>query len=272
VLTHWLFLEQWLSNKANPILVRVTRQQFRNRRFVILFLGLLFLSTSVVIIFCSRSATEQVIFRSGAVPFAILTSLWFLIINMQALENFSAIKEEANDNTWDLLKVSRVGASDVISGYCLVNLLFSQLYGAALSPFIVISYFFGGISMANIILVLIAVPFIGVTMGLFGIFFGALASSIGGGVFFRMVLMVIVIISWLISVVFFANVEIAARITPFTSTNIAEGIVAIATILLLWVIVMFALWTTSSDLLKSNSFPAYQPKRNSVKYQRENQD
>ena len=166
-----------LVDRCNPMLVRVVRQELRNRAFISIFLILLAggaIAAMVVAAITSERASGEVsrgLF--AAIAFGWCFALWLA----QPMGCFRAVSTERGDDTWDLLELTGLRPPKVISGLLMASLVQSLLYTSALAPFIVMAYLLRGIDLMAVIFALVIVPLGGVAASALAVFAACLGPN-----------------------------------------------------------------------------------------------
>ncbi len=134
----------WLS----PILVKELRQGLKSRVFVgsfivmqvvmILTMGLRLLEQS------ERGAAS-----GGGFDTFFWAMLWLPLLLLMPARGLGAVSEEARTNTFDLVQLTRMTAFRIALGKWLALVAQSLLLVAALLPYVVLRYYFGGVDVLN---------------------------------------------------------------------------------------------------------------------------
>lgn len=169
-------LAAWISDRANPMLVRCVRQELRSKTFLGLFV-LLLVVCAIAAIASAGASTDNANSRMGSTLFSVLAWAWSLVVVIQALSTFQSVTRERNEDTWDLLDLTGMGPRPVLRGLLLANLVQSQLYTAALAPFLVMAYLLRGIDLLTIAFALVVVPLLGVAASTLAVFLAAIGNS-----------------------------------------------------------------------------------------------
>lgn len=166
-----------LVDRSNPMLVRVVRQELRNRSFISVFMLLLVgaaISAMVVAaIATDRAAVELSRGLFGTIAFGWAFALWLV----QPMGCFRAITTERSEDTWDLLELTGLRPMRVVSGLLLASLVQSVLYTSALAPFMVMAYLLRGIDLMMVLFALVVVPLGGVAAAALAVFAACLGPN-----------------------------------------------------------------------------------------------
>ncbi len=173
----------WLSDRANPMLVRCIRQELRSKTFLGVFVLLLVVSAIAAIASAAASA-DQVNSQVGRNLFSVLGWAWSLVVVIQAMSTFQSVIRERNEDTWDLLDLTGMGPRPVLRGLLLANLVQGQLYTAALAPFLVMAYLLRGIDLLTIAFALVFVPLAGIAASTLAVFFASIGNNKPARAFF----------------------------------------------------------------------------------------
>ncbi len=161
----------WLSN-ANPVLVKELRGRMRGARaFVILTVFLLVLAVPTTLLYLTVASTVrfdqfnagQTIGKTlflGIVTVALIQVL--IVVPGQAA---SALTSEKERETYDLLISTLLPPWKIIIGKLLAALAYALLLIVAVIPFMALSFFFGGVTVLEVVLALLGLI---VTVVLFG--------------------------------------------------------------------------------------------------------
>ncbi len=173
----------WISDRANPMLVRCIRQELRSKTFLGVFV-LLLVVCAIAAIASAGVSTDNPNSRMGSTLFSVLAWAWSLVVVIQAMSTFQAVTRERNEDTWDLLDLTGMGPRSVLRGLLLANLVQSQLYTAALAPFLVMAYLLRGIDLLTIAFALIVVPLLGSAASTLAVFLASIGNSKPARAFF----------------------------------------------------------------------------------------
>ncbi len=176
-----------IADRANPMLVRCLRQELRSKTFIGVFV-LLLVVCAIAAIVSAAAATDHANARMGSTLFSVLAWAWSLVVVIQGISTFQAVTRERNEDTWDLLDLTGLGPRSVLRGLLLANLVQSQLYTAALAPFLVMAYLLRGLDLLTIAFTLIMVPLSGIAVSTLAVFLAAIGNSKPARAFFGGVL------------------------------------------------------------------------------------
>lgn len=161
----------WLAN-AHPVLVKELRGRMRGgRAFLILTVFLLVLAVPTTLLYLV--AAENVRFNSLNAGQTIGKTLFLGIVFIALVQVMivvpgqaaAAITSEKERETYDLLISTLLPAWKIIIGKLFAALAYALLLIIAVIPFMAVSFFFGGVTMLEVVLALVGLF---VTVLLFG--------------------------------------------------------------------------------------------------------
>lgn len=161
----------WLSN-ANPVLVKELRGRMRGARaFVILTVFLLVLAVPTTLLYLTIAELNgstgfdagQTIGKSLFIGIVAIALIQVMIVVPGQSAN--ALTSEKERETYDLLISTLLPAWKIIIGKLLAALAYAVLLIIAVIPFMALSFFFGGVSVLEVVLALVGLL---VTVLLFG--------------------------------------------------------------------------------------------------------
>ena len=172
----------FITDRANPMLVRCVRQELRSRAFISVYLLLLAVAT-LAATFAAGWADAGQDQRAGQGLFGILAWAWSFVVAVQALGTFAAVTRERNEDTWDLVDLTGMRPGQVLRGLLLANLAHGQLYTAALAPFLAMSYLLRGLDLMTIVFALVTIPLAGIAASTLAVFCACLGNNKGSRAF-----------------------------------------------------------------------------------------
>ncbi|RIK87739.1 MAG: hypothetical protein DCC67_01465 [Planctomycetota bacterium] len=221
--TRWADAWQWLerrlvalTERANPILVKETRQALKSRQFLVTFI--IVLIGCWVVSFVGVAVVGPQIYYAASGPgllifyYAILALPLALIVPYTAFRSLAAEQEE---QTYDLLSITTLGSRQIVTGKLLSATVQMLVYLCAVSPCIAFTFLLRGVDalttammlamavLGSLMLCMMAlligavarakhtqiVTSVALVLGLFGAFVGAIslgtAILTGGSVVFR---------------------------------------------------------------------------------------
>ena len=166
-----------IGERANPILVRLVRQELRSRAFIGVFTVLLVAAmiASVVVGGFSESSEEGSAARG---LFLVLTWAWsFALVLVQPTTAFRTVSTERNEDTWDLVELTGMRPRLVLAGLLAAAAVQGVLYTSALAPFMLMAYLLRGLDLASIIACLVLVPMAGLAASSLAVFAACLGNN-----------------------------------------------------------------------------------------------
>lgn len=150
-------LARWadrLSDRVNPLIVKEVRQGLRTRIFWICF-TLLLLGCLVVSLIAYAVHREDVYETTGKAAFmayfGLLGFVSFLVLPYTA---YRSLLKERDDETWVLLTLTGLGPRRILRGKLGSSFTQALLYGSAVMPFLLLSYYLNGIDIPTILMVM----------------------------------------------------------------------------------------------------------------------
>jgi hypothetical protein len=241
-------LVRWISDRANPMLVRCIRQELRSKAFIGMFILLLVVST-IAAIASAGASTGEVNSQLGRTLFSVLGWAWSLVVVVQAISTFQSVIRERNDDTWDLLDLTGLGPRKVLRGLLLANMVQAQLYTAALAPFLVMAYLLRGIDLLTIGFALVVVPLAGVAGSTLAVFLASIGSSKAGRAFFGGILGLGLMGLWMSSAAAWFELRGVEWFLNRLVANSNEAWLALGICLNLWLAFVVAMLVLSGALM-----------------------
>jgi hypothetical protein len=166
-----------LVDRANPMLVRVVRQELRNRAFIAIFL-LLLLGAAIAAMVVAAIITDHGGPEISRGLFATIAIGWGLALWLaQPMGCFRAIATERGDDTWDLVELTGLRPLRVVGGLLLASLVQGLLYTSALAPFMAMAYVLRGIDLMLVLFGLVVVPLGSVAASALAVFAACLGPN-----------------------------------------------------------------------------------------------
>jgi len=144
-----------LSERANPILVKETRQALKSRQFVVTFL--IVLVACWIVSFVGVAIVGPQIYYAASGPgmliayYAILAFPLALIVPYTAFRSLAAEQEE---NTYDLLSITTLGSREIITGKLASAMVQMIVYLCAVSPCIAFTFLLRGVDAVTVAVLL----------------------------------------------------------------------------------------------------------------------
>ncbi len=186
-----------IGERANPILVRIVRQELRSRAFIGVFVVLLVAAmiASIVVGTFSDQAEEGMAARG---LFGVLAwAWWFALVVVQPTVTFLTVANERNEDTWDLVELTGMRPRKVLAGLLTASVVQSILYTSALAPFMLLSYLLRGLDLGTIVIVLLLVPLHGVAASTLAAFCACLGNNKATRALLAVLLIIGLVMLWL---------------------------------------------------------------------------
>lgn len=166
----WQIAWNWLSETANPIVVKEARQAFNSRQFTIAF-SFTLLAVLLWTIIAVVTQLPQLYYVPGGV---VMLSGFMVILAFPLLLTipFSAFRSmiiESEERTFELVSISALSAQQIVNGKMMSALLQSLVYLATLAPCFVITYLLRGVLLSSILYYLIFTLLLSIVLTAFGI-------------------------------------------------------------------------------------------------------
>ncbi|MCA9259513.1 MAG: hypothetical protein KDA61_09960 [Planctomycetales bacterium] len=166
-----------LVDRANPIVVKETRQALKSRQFVITFLVVL-LACWIASFAVVASIGPQIRYEAHGPTlfmwfYGILNAATFVIAPYTA---FRSLASEREDNTFDLLSISNLSSRQIISGKLWSAVLQIAIYFSAAAPFIAFTFLLRGIEVVDVAALLLLSAGTSLLLSVFGLLAGSLAN------------------------------------------------------------------------------------------------
>jgi hypothetical protein len=169
-------LADLVVERANPMLVRIVRQDLRNKAFTSVFVILL--AAAVIMAVIIASFADQGKEGSAGTLFGVLAWAWTFALGLvQPMGSFRAVSQERNEDTWDLVELTGMRPRQVLTGLMLASMVQGILYTSALAPFMVMAYLLRGLELTIILFALVMVPIWGSAASALGVFCACLGNS-----------------------------------------------------------------------------------------------
>lgn len=177
----WAWIEQRLialTERANPILVKETRQALKSRQFLVTFV--IVLLGCWIVSFVGVALVGPQIYYAASGPglliayYTILALPLALIVPYTAFRSLAAEQEEL---TYDLLSITALGARQIVTGKLLSATVQMLVYVCAVAPCIAFTFLLRGVD-ALTVAVLLAVAVLGSLMlCMISLLIGAIAKA-----------------------------------------------------------------------------------------------
>ena len=165
-----------LADRANPILVKETRQALKSRQFIVTFL--IVLLGCWIVSFVGVAIVGPQIYFAAAGPGMLAAYYTILIIPLTLVVPYTAFRSlaaEQEENTFDLLSITTLGSRQIVTGKLASALVQMVVYLSAVSPCIAFTFLLRGVD-AITVGILLAVAVLGsVGLSMMALLIGAIA-------------------------------------------------------------------------------------------------
>jgi hypothetical protein len=150
----------WLDDRFNPVLVKEVRQALRGKHFRSAFLFTVIVSVIVAVSIVLGSA-DAAAWNPIGPPFfvGIFACLTIAVVGFVPMAAFSSMGAEWEENTYDLLILSRLRPRHIVHGKLLGAGSQALLYFSIFTPYVAFTFLLGGVDLQ---LVLISVPLLAI--------------------------------------------------------------------------------------------------------------
>jgi ABC-type transport system involved in multi-copper enzyme maturation permease subunit len=167
-----------LTERANPILVKETRQALKSRQFVVTFL--IVLVACWIVSFAGVAIVGPQIYYA-AVGAEMLVAYYSILAFPLALivpyTAFRSLAAEQEDNTYDLLTITTLTSRQIVTGKLLSAVLQMMVYVSAVSPCIAFTFLLRGVDALTTVFLLGVVVLGSLGLSVFGLLVGAVARA-----------------------------------------------------------------------------------------------
>jgi ABC-type transport system involved in multi-copper enzyme maturation permease subunit len=178
-------LERLLDLVDDPILVKELRGAFRRRRYLYLHTGLLLVLGLALLgaIFVGHDVTQVEPSEVGKATFLVIlglqTALVFLLFPAVTC---TAVIEEREGASYDLLITTRLAPSRIVLGKLLAAVVYGFTFLVATLPLVAVTFLYGGISPGQIALAYAALAVTGGVCATYGLLVSSLSVGVGRAV------------------------------------------------------------------------------------------
>lgn len=166
------------GDRANPLLVRIVRQNLRNRAFLSVYFLLLAVGGLLSFIFAASSDAGHSDSDTGQQLFYSLLYLWgFSVIIAQSIMAYRSVVNERQDDTWDLIELSSLEPRHILRGLLYSALTQILMFTAALAPYMMMAYMLRGVDIRLLFFFFMLIPAFGITASVWSIFCACLANK-----------------------------------------------------------------------------------------------
>jgi len=159
-----------------PMLVKELRQGFRSLTFTALFIGFQLLLSFVLLAYTALSSSSNDV---GTLASKIIIGIYaFALLVAQPLRGANALASEINDNTIDLMVLTRLSAWKIAFGKWVSLVSQSALLAITVLPYLILRYFLGGMKLFPELLLVVLILFISASLTACSVGLSALKSLI----------------------------------------------------------------------------------------------
>ena len=154
----WQRMQEWLVrliDRANPILVKETRQALKSRQFILTFLITLLACWIASFAVVAIVGVDVFYVASGEqMLFVYCTILAFPLMLIVPFSAFRSISSEQEDNTFDLLSITSLTSRQIVIGKLGSAVVQILVYLSAVSPCIAFSFLLRGVEVLTVTILL----------------------------------------------------------------------------------------------------------------------
>jgi hypothetical protein len=218
--TGWARLENWLvglADRANPILVKETRQALKSRQFVVTFL--------VVLVACWIASFGVVASIGPQIRYAAAGGellIWYYAILSGALSvivpftAFRSLAAEQEENTYDLLSITTLSSRQIVSGKLWSAGAQMLIYLSAVTPFIGFTFLLRGVEVISVALLIVTAVLGSLGLSLVGLLLGTVAKLRHTQALVSVALVLLLVVC------FWGSVELAREVLSSSSTYLRQ--------------------------------------------------
>ncbi|TWT34260.1 ABC transporter permease [Blastopirellula retiformator] len=179
--SRWRRLDAWVeygSELINPILVKETRQALKSRQFAVTFT--LVLACGWAWSLLGVALNSPAIYYSANGPIMLVGYVDILLFPLIVIIPFTAFRSlagEREDGTYELLSISTLPPTQIISGKLGSAVLQMIVYLSALAPCVAFTYLLRGIDIITICVVMVAATFASVMLSMAGLLLATVTNS-----------------------------------------------------------------------------------------------
>lgn len=175
----WTAIEERLialTDRANPILVKETRQALKSRQFVVTFLIVLVACWIVSFVVVAQVGPE--IYYAAAGPQLLIWYYGILCFPLALIVPFSAFRSlaaEQEENTYDLLSITTLTSRQIVTGKLASAMVQMLVYLCAVSPFIAFTFLLRGVDAITLTVIIVAAVLGSLALSIVSLLVGAIA-------------------------------------------------------------------------------------------------
>lgn len=167
-----------LEQHLNPVLVKEVRQALRGKRFRGSFGFTVFAGLFVAISVLLANASTAVLRPIGSDFFiGTFSCLAVAVLAFVPLNAFNSMGAEFEENTFDMLVISRLRPRQIVLGKLLASGVLALLHFSAFGFFIVFAFLFGGINPSVVFFSLPALALLSLTISSLALCFSSLSQK-----------------------------------------------------------------------------------------------
>ncbi len=172
---------QRLADWLNPILVKEARQSLKSRQFIVTFFLLLAASCFWTIFGVVVNAPDVYYVPTGQ---SLMAGYYFVLaiplIGMVPLAAHRSLAAEIDDDTFEMLVITRLSAMRIVMGKLNSAMLQMMVYFAAIVPCLAFSYLLRGVSLPTIVILIGIIFFTALLVTSFSLMLATLAPHRAG--------------------------------------------------------------------------------------------
>ncbi len=167
------------SDRLSPMLVKELRQGLKGMSFLILFIAI----QAILGVFIFGSAfSDSYDNTGGSISRTVFFCLSMATLIVQPLRGVSSVATEIKDDTIDLMVLTKLSAWRIVFGKWISLVSQSALIIAAVSPYLILRYFFGGMQLFPEIMVLVTIFLLSASLTAITVGLSAIPSFIVRGI------------------------------------------------------------------------------------------
>lgn len=132
------------SDKLSPMLVKELRQGLKGTTFIILFIAI---QAILAFLILGQSFSSSYDNTGRGISTSVFICIALATCVVQPLRAISAIGSEVKENTIDLMVITKLSAWRIVFGKWISLVSQSALIIAAVTPYLILRYFFGGMQL-----------------------------------------------------------------------------------------------------------------------------
>lgn len=165
-----------LADRANPILVKETRQALKSRQFLVTFIVVL--AACWIVSFAGVALIGPQIYYAATGPemlIAYYTVLAFPLALIVPYTAFRSLASEQEDNTYDLLSITTLTSRQIITGKLCSAVVQMLVYLSAVSPCLAFTFLLRGVDALTTAMLLTIAVLGSLGLSIISLFIGATA-------------------------------------------------------------------------------------------------